>query len=115
MACPHGRIYNNYRADMRGRISERQSSKNTSGECLDQRPYSRDLTPPDFDLFPKPKKPLRGIHFLDIDIVNEEVSRDVHELDNQSAAFKRSRNGGNHVLTNRVIISKGCNVAFLLK
>ncbi|VVC42113.1 Hypothetical protein CINCED_3A015308 [Cinara cedri] len=37
-------------------------------------PYSPDLSPPDFDLFPKLKEPLRGIRFPNLDILNEEVS-----------------------------------------
>ncbi|VVC35208.1 Ribonuclease H-like domain, partial [Cinara cedri] len=42
-------------------------------ERLKHPPYSPDLSPPDFDLFPKLKEPLRGIRFPNLDILNEEV------------------------------------------
>lgn len=50
-------------------------------ERLKHPPYSPDLSPPDFDLFPKLKEPLRGIRFPNLDILNEEVSRRILELD----------------------------------
>ncbi|KAL4154328.1 hypothetical protein QTP88_000207 [Uroleucon formosanum] len=49
-------------------------------ERLKHPPYSPDLSPPDFDLFPKLKEPLRGIRFPNLDILNEEVSRRIREL-----------------------------------
>ncbi|KAL4142347.1 hypothetical protein QTP88_004826 [Uroleucon formosanum] len=49
-------------------------------ERLKHPPYSPDLSPPDFDLFPKIKEPLRGIRFPNLDILNEEVSRRIREL-----------------------------------
>ncbi|VVC38002.1 Endonuclease/exonuclease/phosphatase [Cinara cedri] len=42
-------------------------------ERLKHPPYSPDLSPPDFDLFP-------GIRFPNLDILNEEVSRRIREL-----------------------------------
>ncbi|VVC41648.1 Hypothetical protein CINCED_3A017741 [Cinara cedri] len=49
-------------------------------ERLKHPPYSPDLSPPDFDLFPKLKEPLRGIRFPNLDILNEEVSRRIRKL-----------------------------------
>ena len=46
-------------------------------EVLDHPPYSPNLSPPDFDLFPKLKEPLRGIRYESSDkfecVVNKEV------------------------------------------
>ena len=36
-------------------------------EVLDHSPYSPDLSPPDFNLFPKLKEPLRGIRYKSLD------------------------------------------------
>ena len=36
-------------------------------EVLDHLPYSPDLSPPGFDLFPKLKEPLRGVHYDSLD------------------------------------------------
>ena len=48
-------------------------------EVLDHPPYSPDLSPPDFDLFPKLKEPLRGVRYDSLDelecAVNAEVRR----------------------------------------
>ncbi|VVC36962.1 Hypothetical protein CINCED_3A005772 [Cinara cedri] len=49
-------------------------------ERLKHPSYSPDLSPPDFDLFPKLKEPLRGIRFLNLDIFNEGVSRRIREI-----------------------------------
>ena len=38
-------------------------------QVLPQLPYSQDMSPPDFDLFPKLKKPLRGKRFRSIEVV----------------------------------------------
>ena len=48
-------------------------------EVFDHPPYSPDLSPPDFDLFPKLKEPLRGVCYDSLDelecAVNAEVRR----------------------------------------
>jgi len=44
-------------------------------QVLSYPPYSPDISPPDFDLFPKLKKPLCGKHFRSI----EEVSNQTHQ------------------------------------
>ncbi|KAF0764981.1 histone-lysine N-methyltransferase SETMAR-like [Aphis craccivora] len=54
-------------------------------ERLKHPPYfPDDLSPSDFDLFPKLKEPLRGIRFLNLDILNEEVNRRMCELNKHS-------------------------------
>ena len=53
--------------------------KGIGWEVLDHPPYSPDLSPPDFDLFPKLKEPLRGVRYDSLDelecAVNAEVRR----------------------------------------
>ncbi|VVC24343.1 Hypothetical protein CINCED_3A013063 [Cinara cedri] len=73
-----------------GRISKSSSPANKAPvvallekygwERLKHPPYSPDLSPPDFDLFPKLKEPLRGIRFPNLDILNKEVSQRIREL-----------------------------------
>ncbi|KAL4083594.1 hypothetical protein QTP88_028910 [Uroleucon formosanum] len=50
-------------------------------ERLKHPPYSPDLSPPDFDLFPKLKEPLRGIRFPNLDILNEEMDYKLKDQD----------------------------------
>ncbi|VVC35793.1 Hypothetical protein CINCED_3A021583 [Cinara cedri] len=73
MVCP-------YCTTMRGRISVVALLEKYGWERLKHPPYSPDLSPPDFDLFPKLKEPRRGISFSNLDILNEEVSRRIREL-----------------------------------
>ena len=62
--------------------SERVTSLSTSYEwdVLPHPPYSPDMSPPDFDLFPKLKEPLRGICFDDLDELGDEVAKQVQRL-----------------------------------
>ena len=62
--------------------SERVTSLLTSYEwdVLPHPPYSPDMSPPDFDLFPKLKEPLRGIRFDDLDELEAEVAKQVRLL-----------------------------------
>ena len=46
-------------------------------EVLDHPPYSPDLSPPDFDLFPKLKEPSRGIRYKSLDELECAVNREV--------------------------------------
>jgi hypothetical protein len=41
------------------------------------------LSPTDFDLFPKLKKPLRGKHFRSIEEVSNEVTRVIRRINNE--------------------------------
>jgi hypothetical protein len=42
--------------------------------------YSPDMSPPDFDLFPKLKKPLLGKRFRSIEEVSNEVTRVIRRI-----------------------------------
>jgi hypothetical protein len=53
------------------------------GKCFPHPPYSPDMSPPDFDLFPKLKKPLRGKSFRSIEEVSNEVTRVIRCINNQ--------------------------------
>jgi len=46
-------------------------------------PYSPDMSPPDFDLFPKLKKPLRGKSFRSVEEVSNEVTRVIRRINNE--------------------------------
>jgi hypothetical protein len=47
-------------------------------------PYSPDMSPPDFDLFPKLKKPFHGKRFRSIEKVSNEVTREIRRINNES-------------------------------
>lgn len=49
-------------------------------EVLKHPPYSPDLSPCDFDLFPKLKEPLRGIRYTDLDELEEAVATEVRRI-----------------------------------
>ena len=49
-------------------------------DVLPHSAYSPDMSPPDFDLFPKLKEPLGGIHFDDLDELQAEVAKQVRPL-----------------------------------
>ena len=42
--------------------------------------YSPDMSPPDFDLFPKLKEPLRGVRFYDLGDLELEVAKQVRRI-----------------------------------
>ena len=46
-------------------------------------PYSPDMIPPAFDLFPKLKKPLRGKRFGSIEEVSNEVTPVIGRINNE--------------------------------
>jgi histone-lysine N-methyltransferase SETMAR len=52
-------------------------------QVLPHPPYSPDMSPPDFDLFPKLKKPLRGKRFRSIEEVSNEVNRVIRRINNK--------------------------------
>ena len=52
-------------------------------QVLPHPPYSPDMSPPDFDLFPKLKKPLRGKLFRSIGEVSNEVTRVIRRINNE--------------------------------
>jgi len=43
-------------------------------------PYSPDLAPCDFYLFPKVKNIMRGVHFVDVDTIKRETTKPLKEL-----------------------------------
>jgi len=52
-------------------------------QVLPHPPYSPDMSPPDFDLFPKLKKPLRGKRFRNNEEVSNEVNRVIRRINNE--------------------------------
>lgn len=78
-----------------------------SWEVLPHPPYSPDMSPPDFDLFPKLKEPLRGVRFYDLDDLEVEVARQVRRVNSGCLAT------GIRDLPHRwesVIRKKGCYI-----
>ena len=55
-------------------------------EVLDHPPYSPDLSPFDFDLFPKLKEPLRGIRYESLDELECAVNREIRRINFGSLA-----------------------------
>ena len=49
-------------------------------EVLTHAPYSPDMSPPDFDLFPKLKEPMREYHFSSLEEVSAVVTRAIWGL-----------------------------------
>jgi transposase len=52
-------------------------------QVLPHPPYSPDMSPPAFDLFPKLKKPLRGKRFRSNEEVSNEVTRVIRRIKNE--------------------------------
>jgi len=54
-------------------------------------PYSPDLSPPDYFLFPKLKMKLKGLHFVDVAEIQEAVTDELKEVQKEefSAAFQK--------------------------
>ena len=52
-------------------------------QVLPHPPYSPDMSPPAFDLFPKLKKPLRGKRFRSIEEVSNEVTQVIRRINNK--------------------------------
>jgi len=51
-----------------------------SWEVLPQQPYSPDMSPPDFDMFPKLKMNMRGVSFSTLEDLSASVTRRVRQL-----------------------------------
>ena len=49
-------------------------------EVLPHAPYSPDMSPPDFDLYPKLKEPMRGHRFSSLEEVSAAVTRAIRGL-----------------------------------
>ena len=67
-------------------------------DVLPHPPYSLDMSPPDFDLFPKLKEPLRGIRFDNLDELQDEVSKQVQQLNFGCLATGIFQNGGSPLI-----------------
>jgi histone-lysine N-methyltransferase SETMAR len=52
-------------------------------QVLPHPPYSTDMSPLEFDLFPKLKKPLHGKRFRSIEEVSSEVTRVIRRINNE--------------------------------
>ena len=50
---------------------------------LYQPPYSPDLSPPDYFLFPKLKMKLKGLHFVDVAEIQEAVTDELKKVQNE--------------------------------
>jgi len=55
-------------------------------EVLHHPPYSPDLSPCDFDLIPKMKEPLRGIHFRTVPEILQAVDRSIRTINTTGGA-----------------------------
>ena len=55
-------------------------------KVLDHPPYSPDLSPPDFALFPELKEPLQGIRYESLDELEGAVNREVRQINFGSLA-----------------------------
>ena len=60
-------------------------------EVLPHPPYSPDMSPPDFDLFPKMKQPMHGHHFSSLEEVSEAVTPAIRGL-NKSGTLNGTAN-----------------------
>jgi histone-lysine N-methyltransferase SETMAR len=54
-------------------------------QVLSHPPYSPDMSPPDFDLFPNLKKSLRGKRFRSFEELSKEVTRVIRRIKNEGA------------------------------
>ena len=52
-------------------------------QVLHHPPYSSGMSPPNFDLFPKLKKPLRGKRLRSVEEVSNEVNRVIRRIKNE--------------------------------
>jgi len=75
------RSYINARPHASGAVSE--ILEKYGWQVLPHPPYSPDMSPPAFDLFPKLMKPLRGKRFRSIEEVSNEVNRVIRRVNNE--------------------------------
>jgi len=74
-------LHDNARPHASGAVSEILGKY--GWQVLPHPPYSPDMSPPDFDLFPKLKKPLRGKRFRSIEEVSNEVTPVIGCINNE--------------------------------
>jgi len=75
------RSYINTRPHASGTVSE--ILEKYGWQVLPHSPYSPDMSPPAFDLFPKLKKPLRGKRFRSIEEASNEVTPVIRRNNNE--------------------------------
>jgi len=63
-------------------VQYRKFWKRMDGKCFPTR-HSPDMSPPDFDLFPKLKKPHRGKRFRSTEEVSNEVTRVIRRINTE--------------------------------
>jgi hypothetical protein len=73
--------HDNTRPHASGAVSE--ILEKYGGQVLPHPLHSPDMSPPDFDLFPKLKKPLRGKRFRSTEEVSNEVTRVIRRINNE--------------------------------
>jgi histone-lysine N-methyltransferase SETMAR len=79
------------RSDQRSYINARPHASGAVSDILEKYgwqvlphpPYSPDMSPPAFDVFPKLEKPLRGKRFRSIEEVSNEVTRLIRRINNE--------------------------------
>ena len=74
-------LYDNARPHVSRAVSE--ILEKYGCQVLPHPPYSPNMSPPDCDLFPKLKKPLRGKSFRSIGEVSDEVTRVIRRINNE--------------------------------
>jgi transposase len=74
-------LHDNERPHASGAVSE--ILEKYGWQVLPHPPYGPDMSPPDFDLFPKLKKPLREKRFRSIEKVSNEVTRVIRRINNE--------------------------------
>ena len=71
-------LHDNAACHKAGRVTSRLTLYHW--DILPHPPYSPDMSPPDFDLFPKLKEPLRGVRFDDLDALEVEVASQIRRI-----------------------------------
>jgi transposase len=74
-------LHDNARPHASGAVSE--ILEKYGWKVLPHLPYGPDMSPPDFDLFPELKKPIRGKRFRSIEEVSNEVTRVTRRINNE--------------------------------
>jgi histone-lysine N-methyltransferase SETMAR len=74
-------LHDNARPHASGTVSE--ILEKYGWQVLSHPPYGPDMSPPDFDLFPKLKKSLRGKRFRSTEEVSNEVTRVIRSINNE--------------------------------
>jgi len=74
-------LHDNARSHASGAVSE--ILEKYGWQVLPHPPYSPEMSPPDFDLFPKLKKPLRGKNFRSTEETSNEVTWVIRRINNE--------------------------------